>query len=256
MTHELAALQNWFLDACTAHTAPVVEAVLRPGPRLTASERLDIYREGYVHRLVECLVDDYPALQHALGEARFGELARAYVNAYPSRSPSLNYFGRHMADFCAALEGSVHCFNAELARFEWSLVEVIHAEASAPLGPERLGSIQEHEWQNARFTPSSALRWFRFAHPVNTFYQSFREGESALLPAPEASAVVVQRRGTAVWRVDLPLVRYELLERLLSGMPLGEALELAARDGAASDTEVLAWFSEWMQDGLFASISV
>jgi hypothetical protein len=37
------------------------------GPRLTAHERLAIYRRAYHARLVECLADDYAAVQHALG---------------------------------------------------------------------------------------------------------------------------------------------------------------------------------------------
>ena len=76
-----------------------IEDLLTAGPRLSALERLDIYRRGYGARLVECLADDYPVLQHALGDGPFEDLCRAYIAAHPTRGPSLNFFGRHMACF-------------------------------------------------------------------------------------------------------------------------------------------------------------
>src|SRR6187549_3956387 len=92
----LARVQSWFLGVCTdpesvergLHIAASagelrvtsereLEAIVRPSFGLSASQRLDIYRQSYMARLIECLIDDYPAVQYALGEAAFTELARA-----------------------------------------------------------------------------------------------------------------------------------------------------------------------------------
>ncbi|MEO6603812.1 MAG: DNA-binding domain-containing protein, partial [Polyangiaceae bacterium] len=103
----LRTQQEWFaaiVSTPQAEPAPVDEhsatRLIKPSATLTSAERIDIYRRGYHARLIECLVDDYPVLQHALGEAAFEDLCRAYIAAYPSNAPSLNYFGRQMAEFC------------------------------------------------------------------------------------------------------------------------------------------------------------
>lgn len=94
----LRAQQTAFADAVTgAH--PADGALVTPGPRLGAAERVEIYRDGYRARLVECLADDYAAVRSAIGADAFEAAARGYIDAYPSRSPSLNAFGRAMPDF-------------------------------------------------------------------------------------------------------------------------------------------------------------
>ena len=83
----LGTQQAWFaaiVSTPEAAPAPVdassAARLITPSATLSALERIDIYRRGYHARLIECLVDDYPVLQHALGEERFEELCRAYIS--------------------------------------------------------------------------------------------------------------------------------------------------------------------------------
>ncbi|MFZ5892975.1 MAG: DNA-binding domain-containing protein [Myxococcota bacterium] len=270
---ELKHVQRWFLDVCThpdSIAAGMQQAaaqltitneeqlsrLVKPGPRLTSSERLDIYRQSYGARLVECLRDDYPALAYALGDEPFEALARAYIEARPSRSPSLNYFGRGLAEFCAAREGSAQAFVVELARLEWALVEAIHAPANKAISEQQLARIQPEQWQHAIFSPSPALQLFHFAHPINAFYQAFCDEAAPTLPQVEASFVAVYRSGLALWRADLSAPRFHLLQSLTTGTPLGAALERAASEQETNETDVLAWFGEWMRDGFFQGVRV
>ena len=65
----LRPLQEWTAAAIMDSIEVAdVERVVLPSSRLSSLERLDIYRQAYRARLVECLADDYPVLQHALGE--------------------------------------------------------------------------------------------------------------------------------------------------------------------------------------------
>src|SRR5215510_9534150 len=110
---DLAALQRWFARVIT-HPSDMTTALAeaqapqltaasatRPSARLGVERRLGIYHSAYRSRLVECLTDDYPALQHALGHARFHALCLQYIAEFPSRAPNLNAFGEHMPAFCA-----------------------------------------------------------------------------------------------------------------------------------------------------------
>src|SRR6186713_268000 len=74
----LRAQQEWFAAIVSTpreEPAPVDERsasrLITPSATLSSLERIDIYRRGYHARLIECLLDDYPVLEHALGEEVF-----------------------------------------------------------------------------------------------------------------------------------------------------------------------------------------
>jgi hypothetical protein len=262
----LVELQRWLVDAIIAAdpTAAQIAEVITPGPRLDPAGRLAIYQFGYVARLVECLLDDYPVLAASLGDDRFDVLCRAYVARHPSTSPSLNFFGRHMAGFCReadSLSEAERAFYADLARLEWSIVEVIHARTAAPLDPKALQAIPVEAFASARFEPSPAVRLLRLAHPANAFFRAYREsGALTAVPAPAPAAVVVYRKEAAVWRMDLTPAMTDVLGALLSGATLGAALETIDAEAfdadalAEAERSVMIWFREWVEGGLFAGI--
>jgi hypothetical protein len=275
----LRAQQLWFAGAVMrSETDPVqigaaeAEKLLTSGPRLSALERLEIYRRGYVARLIECLADDYPALQQALGKEAFAELCRAYIAAHPSEQPSLNFYGARMADFCRASAANDHSapsprsplnvpshFAADLAALEWAMVEVIHAASAPPLLLDGLRDVPADAWGDARLFANTAMRILRFGYPVNAYLQAFRDGNDVQVPQPLRCATVVWRSGPRVWRMDLTEPMHDVLSALVAGDSLGAALERAA-DASSGDSDealaarVMAWFREWVQGGLFARV--
>lgn len=238
--------------------------MLTSGPRLSALERFEIYRCGYQARLLECLADDYPVLQHALGESAFEDLCRAYVAAFPSTGPSLNVFGRRMAEFCrgeAPVPPAMRAFAADLAALEWTIVDVIHAPGSEPLTVDGLREVPMDAWADARLVANSASRLLRFDHPVNAYFQSFRGGGSPSIPEPAASATVVYRGGPSVWRMDLTVPMFEVLSSLAAGESLGVSLarahaSLVGVDEQEAGRRVLGWFRDWVASGLFARVEL
>lgn len=267
----LRGRQLWFARAvmtpesrALALTEDDARRALTPGPRLGALERLEIYRRGYHCRLVECLADDYPTLQHAIGAEAFEELCRVYIERYPSESPNLSFFGRRMAELCRTELRTAtvpYAFCADLAALEWAIVEVIHAPSSDPLTVEGLQHVPADRWGEARLVANTALRVLRFAHPVNAYFQSVREGAEPAVPARKESATVVYRSGPSIWRMDLTGPMFEVLSALLAGEPLGDALgrvedSLADLDEQQTVERVMFWFREWVSSGLFVRVEV
>ena len=284
----LRDVQVWMVSAITGlqdrtpdASAKDVERYVTAGPRLSAADRFDIYRSGYHARLYECLLDDYPVLAAMLDRLDEGHedhghsgcfetLCRAYVDRHPSASPNLNGFGRHMAAFCreAKLEAfpdfdGLRVFASELAALEWALVEVLHAETAAPLEIGALQALPPEAWARARFIKNEAIRVFRFEYPVNAVFIANRIEEIVPdFPAPSRNAVAVYRKDMQLWRMDLTPAMLGVLEPLLAGKTLGEALEAIEAD--ATDPEVLAqtganlmvWFREWVDAGFFTRIEL
>ena len=278
-TIRLQQLQTWFasvsthpdgvnagaLDANRALGLPDDdrgERLVTPGPTLSASERLQIYNDGYFARLTECLVNDYPALTCALGEEAFSSLAREYIQQKPSGSPSLNTYGRGMPAFCQGRPEPWAAFASDLSRLEWALVEAVHAPASSAIAPDALSSIPASHWQSARLVPSLTLHVLRFDYPVGEYFQAFRDGRAPVLPAPRVSATAVYRHGLTLWRMDLTATAALLLQELVAGVPLGSAvsaLERRTSDPAAREELVQTlpkWLATWVSSGFFVAIEL
>jgi len=244
---------------------------------LSAAERVEVYRHGYFARLVECLGDDYRALAHALGAQRFEAVCREFILLHPPASVSLNYYGAPLAEYLARRPESWSAFAAELARLEWAVVEAIHAEEGERLDVEALGRLSPEQWSTLCLVPSPALRLLFSAYPVADYYQAFKDGSAAPLaagvsggtpesPARVASAVVVCRRGEDVWRLRLSVPLGRLLESLLAGAPLLEALERFGSDNAPGGNapgdnaaiapdELQRAFRDWVSCGLFSGVA-
>lgn len=271
----LRDVQVWTVGAISGVGADAddqaITRYVTAGPRLSAAERFDIYRSGYHARLIECLLDDYPVLAAMLdrdGDGQFAALCRAYVDRHPSASPNLNGFGRHMASFCreVALEAfpgfaAVGPFASDLAALEWALVEVLHAETAPPLDIAALQALPPESWASARFIASDALRLLRFAYPVNAVFIANRIDEIVPeVPAPSPNAVAVYRKDMQLWRMDLTPAMLGVLEPLVAGKSLGEALETV--EAECTDPDVLAqtganlmvWFREWVDAGFFTRV--
>jgi hypothetical protein len=241
----LRDVQLWFAGAVmTGAALEEADRRLTAGPRLGARGRLDVYRHGYEARLVECLADDYPVLKTALGDDAFDALCRRYIRRFPSEAPNLNAYGRRMAEVCDG-------FAADLARLEWALVEVIHEPSGAPMTMESLAAVAPESWGSAHLVASRAVRLLTLQYPANDYFQAVRDGGAPALPGPRASATVVYRSGTTVWRMGLSEAMHRVLAALVGGEPLEAALSLA--EGEPME-HVTAWFREWVSSGLFVGV--
>jgi hypothetical protein len=208
---------------------------------------------------VECLVDDYPVLERALGASRFEALCHAYIDQHPSRSPNLNSFGRHFAAFCRDGQDDLAAFSADLAALEWAMVEVLHAAPAARLSLDDLAKIAPAAWPGARFTPSATIRVHEFGYPVGAYLQAVRIGEKPALPAPRWSATAVFRDEATIWRMDLSRAMHTLLAALFAGRSLGVAFDDLSESRLVTEdqgSEVMRWFRDWVGHGIFGSITI
>lgn len=264
---DLRKQQEWFaaiVSSAEAEPAPVDESsaarLVKPSKTLSSLARIEIYRRGYHARLIECLADDYPVLQYALGEDAFEALCRKYIARHPSTAPSLNYFGRHMSALCKVEDLPGFC--ADLATLEWAVVTGIHAPTAPALGFEDLGKVPPERWAGARFGANPSLSILRLDYAVNAYLQSFRNG--AAPPGPPAAArnvVAVYRTGKAVWRLELDLALVTLVEALAAGATLEAGLGqvqtlLADRTEAEAAALVSTCFRHAVSSGLFSTLIV
>jgi hypothetical protein len=250
-----------------------LESVVRRSRNLTAEERLSIYANAYWARLLECLGDCFPVLRAALGEEVFDGFAFEYLQRYPSRSYTLDRLGERFPRFLeetrppeTAQEVAWPDFLIDLARFEWTLAKVFDGpgvEGQKLLSHDDLDGLREapERFAAARLVPVVCLRLLASRYPVNAYYTAVRhaaEGDEAPVPEPAEERVAILRRDFVVRRYTLSRPQHALLEAVLAGATVNEAIAAAAAlpDVDELDDEALAasfqaWFRFWTAEGFF-----
>ena len=187
-------MQSYLLGEESGVTAAIVDA-----PPLPAADRLAIYRNAYLVRLIDALNETYPVLHGLLGDEAWIELGQAYVAAHPSVFRSIRWYGRELADFMAG--GAPYCnapILAEVALLEWTLTEVFDAKDAPSLQRADLSAVEPTAWGSLRFQFHPSLRRLTFSWNTAAVWKAMSIDETP--PSPEHSDAPVR---WLLWRQNL-----------------------------------------------------
>jgi hypothetical protein len=284
MSVPLQQLQRW-MQSVVVHPGPVEQAVadaavrrelpagglgdvILPSAHLDPVQRLGIYHAMYPLRMEEALAADYPALKHFLGEQEFFALAQGYAQAFPSRSFTLNPFGRRLPDYLQATASGAgngraagvrrRAFCHDLARLELAIVEAFDAPETPALDEDAIAGVPADAWEGARLVPVAAFRLLSLRYPAGAYLDSLHDPAHAHPPLRrQDSWIVVYRRSYAVYRHDLGRAAHDVLADLAAGRTVGEAVGAALkRRGTARPQadDLFRWFRQWAAAGLFTRV--
>ena len=271
---DLAALQRWMQavvvhPCCAEHGAAADDAtaemaaerigeIVLPSASLEVLERVSLYQGMYLLRMAEALKFDYPIVHAYLGAERFAELVKDYVAVHPSRSYTLNRLGDSLPEFIKGWAPAEDAgFLHDLARLELAVSDVFDAPESPTLRPEDVATIEPDAWVGATLAPTAALRVLAFTHPVAEALSAAKKGQPVQRVRRRAAWVALYRKNYTVMRLDLTRPEHDLLAALVSGVPLGLALEEATTSLKASERpdRVFGWFRTWIAQGLFSRVA-
>jgi hypothetical protein len=134
-------------------------------PAAGTAQRMDVYTRAYRLRLLEVLGDHYPALKWWLGEEAFDALCTAYIEAQPSASFNIRWYGDRLAAFAAAqTPWREQAAIAEMATLEWAMTLAFDAADASAVAVEDIARIAAQDWPQLTldFHPALhrvALRW-------------------------------------------------------------------------------------------------
>jgi hypothetical protein len=285
--HDLNQLQRW-MQAVLMHPGGVTDGVASETARqaidvtpehaeqvvtrssaLSGLDRLAIYSRAYYARLVDCLRESYPVVCQAIAEEAFDTFAVAYLQKHPSRSYTLNELGASFPGYLRESRPDDEPgpgwpdFVIDLATLEWTYNEVFDGqgvEGRRLLRPEHLRAIPPERWPEARLVAVPCLRLLELRFPVHRYYSAVRRKKAAEFSGPEETLLAVTRRRYVVRRYELSRPQFILLDAILHGQSVGEAIELAAK-AVDRDVDRLAgdlqdWFRNWTAEGFFRTVEL
>src|SRR3954471_6965810 len=159
MSQDLSELQRGLVLALRHGSALAKNAALTAfatsnvsgNDRLSPVEQLEIYREQFWLRHTDSLVEDFPGLGGILGQADWEKLAEQYLREVPPDSYTLRDLGARLPELIERASWLPHqALCLDMARLELAYVDVFDAKDVAPVLPERLASIPEESFGEAR----------------------------------------------------------------------------------------------------------
>jgi hypothetical protein len=257
---DLAATVRWFQESVVApheigrrKPAPADQFVL-PSRTLRPEQRMAIYAEAYMARLVEALEEDFPSASRLLGHRGFRAMCRGYLERFPSRSRSLNPLGRRLPEYLSDRPAA-----RDLARVEVAMSEVFDAGEVSSLRPSDFSKIAPEKLAGARLSLVPAFRLLELDHAVNPYIDAVRR-ERPTLPRLQRKRtwIAVYRKEFKVRRLDLQGPAHAALAALHRGRTVSQAVAAAARvwtgKPEALPSHIRRWFGEWVSEGFFASV--
>lgn len=227
--------------------------------RASAEFRLQIYAEAYRLRLEDVLETDFEGLHGLLGDEQFHELCLRYIDAHPSSHYSLRYFGCSMSDFLRAVPPyAAQSVLADLAGFEWSLIDAFDAPDGCVVTLDDMGRLPPETWPHLRFAFHASVQHLELAWNAPQIWAMLKEQQ-----APPAPAKLQSAQRWLVWRQDYqsyyrPLSNAEAsaLDCVRAGKNFAELCEDLCRQMAEEETAAAAagFLHRWISDGLVREI--
>jgi hypothetical protein len=255
----LDQLQRWMLSAIASEASDEASSRLLPSRHQSVEQRLAVYQSAYIARLVECLRELFPVFTAAVGHEEFAAFAVGYVRRYPPASYTLNRLADRFVDYLTETRPAVPSpgwpdFLLELARLEHTLDDVFDGPGQEDWPPLDLSSqrdLSPDALLALRFIAAPDVRLLSFRFPINDFYTAAKRGESLPWPAPQATFLAITRRDYIVRRIPLEKGEFQVLQGLLAGRTLADALALATEPLSPGDVQ--RWFADWGRLRLFAT---
>jgi hypothetical protein len=255
----------------------VAETFIAPNTHLTAFERLELYNRQYWYRLLDALVDDFPALRAVVGPRRFESLSIAYLLDRPSRSFSLRNLGSSLIGWMAEHpihSGRRHRLALDVARIEWAFIEAFDNAEHKPLTLDQIRALSGE----SRLALQPHVRLLALDHPAVDLVLALHSrqrrdsseagvrhdtGDVSAGKLPRVSRrsdwVVAHRVANSVYYRSLAHEEFLTLTAIQDGLPLAQALEAGfvgtRRPMSQWPKMVELWFANWAEFGWICSRS-
>ncbi|HXK19570.1 MAG TPA: DNA-binding domain-containing protein [Polyangiaceae bacterium] len=230
--------------------------------RLSPAEQLEIYREQFWLRHTGSLVEDFPGLSGILGQEDWEKLAEHYLREVTPDSYTLRDLGARLPELIERASWLPHqALCLDMARLELAYIEVFDARDTPPLAPERLATIPEEAFADARLVIAPSVRLLEVRYPVADLRRRLRTDSAEAVAIPDESPLqlVVYRRELGLWDMPLSRVAFAFLSGLVAGKSLGAAAEMAASTPEAESElaqSIGGWLGEWTTKGLVCDVLV
>lgn len=226
---------------------------------VSAASRLQIYSNGYLLRLLECLRADFPATRNIMGCELFDFFATAFIVNNPSHSTTLFDLGERFPKFLSHSQRQEHkdskqfSLPIDLARLERARINVIRAKGLEGEDVPSLPPFAMLSGVPVSLRVAPCLQLLSLDYPLVEFLEAVDKEPTAEHPAPEArqSFFAITRKHFHVGMHYLEPWQYEFLSILVEldcedGVQVKDCIQRMEESAEKECGEILARLSLWL----------
>lgn len=239
-------MQQAVMQGARFDSAP--DTWIRAKKDFAPDDQLMVYVSSYRNRLHDVVAEDYPVMNHYLGDKSFHDLIWNFVSEIQPDHFNIGRFALKLPVFVKALRPQDH-FAYELCLLETTVAQMTDPPETAVLQESQIQNLTPEKLMSSKLYPREALTLLKFNCQVNDYYQAVMDETEATTEFGK-SYLAVFRHEDVVWRMALERGEFAMLSKLFSGAIIGESLE---EIDESENHKVTQYFSRWMRNGLLAA---
>ncbi|QWG14244.1 DNA-binding domain-containing protein [Bradyrhizobium sediminis] len=222
------------LELQTAMRASLVhrdgQAVAAMLARHIGADRLDVYRNTFIHTLTRALRLSFPITERLVGGEFFEGAAQIFVAQHPPRAAWLDQYGGEFAGFLRSLpQARSLVYLSEVAELEWAVNAALHAADVSPLDVAALSAVEPESQGLVSFVADPSIRLLRLEYPVDVIWRAVLASDDDALGSVDLGSgpikLLIERRATGVEVERLTDEAWRFLLALCAGRSIESALD-------------------------------
>ena len=254
--NKLLMLQQSFQTHILEGSSDLFDLVTQTS-ELSKADRIGLYSDGYLLRLITALSANYPRLKEYTGQQVFERIATKYIQLYPSITRSIRYFGDKLAIFLQ--EGYPRRpLLAEFARFEWAVGKTFDSADSNILSADELKAVPPADWASLRFYFHPSLSYANFSYNILQVWEGlFNNERKRARWLKTAQAVLFWRYNLEMLYRPLSIEESSVISGALEGKTFGELCATLYKWFPEEQVGLQAatMLMRWVSDGLITGLS-
>lgn len=227
----------------------------------TIHERIAVYSNAYVWRLIDALEQEYGLLAKLLGGEGFIELAEAFIDDYPSKFYSIAKFSEPLARFLAEnIPYSEQPHLSELVQLIKALITSLEAADAPCLSLEALTHVAEQNWPSLRFKFHPSVHYFSFNYNSYAIWKALIQEKSVPEVLMTKSHCVVWRKELQSYAVALTEAEALVLSLLKQGFCFADVCEAVYDKGFIGESQAASFvanlLANWLNNHLFSEVQL
>lgn len=223
--------------------------------QLPSKPRLDVYKTGYVLRLLEIIEMDYPVTQKLLGNDEFDRLARTYIEKCPSTHFNIRYFDTKFYQFLAE-QADVSSLIVDIAKFECLLEQVLVTADAGLISFDDLATVPPEDWDSLELVLHPSVTQVAFNFPVADIYLAVKDEQEPSVDHPTAKhEVAFWRYETTPYFLNLEPAQAWMLRAIAEECDFGMICQGLTEWYAADEVGQVAAMNlqQWLANGMISS---
>jgi Putative DNA-binding domain len=198
--------------------------------RLSAPDRLNIYRQNYLQTMRKALANIYPVCEQLVGTAFFNTMAHFYQQAHPSTYPDIVHYTHHFPEFIQQYQAAESLpYLADVARLELLWMQAFVSSDANTIAVTVLADVPTENYEDIVLIPKKNCHLLASNYPIDKIWQLHQPEADPSLTVNLTGAgcyLVVGRKHYDIYIDALTCDEYHFMMACQQGLSLGEVIAL------------------------------